>query len=254
MQAMPAIPSAAQWANFLRNHDELDLGRLSDEERQRVFAAFAPDPTMRLYERGIHRRLAPMLAGDQRRLELTHSVLLTLPGTPVLRYGEEIGMGDNLDLDERTSIRTPMQWLDAPNGGFSTAPPEKLARPMITEGDYRFERVNVAEQRRRSDSLLNVIERMIRLRKELPALGWGTWSIIETHNPAVLAHCCTWRNDTVVAIHNFAAEPQHIVLDLSDIHATHLIDLLGDEQRISRTENQYTLDLPGYGYVWLRTA
>jgi maltose alpha-D-glucosyltransferase/alpha-amylase len=252
MQAVPDIPSAAQWANFLRNHDELDLGRLSDAERQQVFAAFAPDPTMRLYERGIRRRLSPMLNNDQRRLELVHSLLLSLPGTPVLRYGQEIGMGDNLALDERTSIRTPMQWLNTHNGGFSAAPPEKLVRPMIAEGDYGFERVNVAEQRHRPDSLLNVIERMIRLRKELPAFGWGAWSMIETNNPAVLAHSCTWHDETVIATHNFAAEPQHIVLTLPQV--TGLIDLLGNEQYTADAAHQYRLDVPGYGYAWLRAA
>lgn len=252
MQAMPDIPYAAQWANFLRNHDELDLGRLSDEERQEVFAAFAPEPDMRLYERGIRRRLAPMLAGNQRRLEMVHSLLLTLPGTPVLRYGEEIGMGDDLSLEERTSMRTSMQWTDERNGGFSTASPEKLVRPVITEGKYDTAHINVADQRRRSESLLNVIERMIRMRKELPAFGWGAWQMLDTDNPAVLAHCCTWRNETVVAIHNMSEEPQNITFAAPTDQAAHLVSLLDEQHCFSEGDQTCSLALAGYGYNWFR--
>src|SRR6185369_3723453 len=150
--ALPVIPSYCQWANFLRSHDELDLGRLTDSEREEVFRAFGPEKNMQLYNRGIRRRLASMLGGDRRRLELAHSLVLTLPGTPVLRYGDEIGMGDNLSLDERDSIRTPMQWADSKNGGFSSAAPEDLILPVIHEGDFGYQRVNVAAQQRDRDS------------------------------------------------------------------------------------------------------
>lgn len=252
LQSMPDMPYAAQWANFLRNHDELDLGRLSDEERQQVFAQFAPQPTMRLYERGIRRRLAPMFSGDQRRLALAHSLLLTLPGTPVLRYGEEIGMGDDLSLDERSSIRTAMQWADMHNGGFSSASPEQLARPVITEGAYSIAHIHVADQRRRSDSLLNVIERMIRMRKELPAFGWGEWHLIDTGNSAVLAHCCTWRGETVLAVHNLAEKPQEVTFTVPDRQATRLIDLLDEHHCLPGTGQRYKLDLASYGYGWFR--
>ena len=129
--ALPQIPEFCQWANFLRNHDELDLGRLSDSDREEVYRAFAPEENMRIYNRGIRRRLAPMFANERQRLELAHSLLLTLPGTPVLRYGEEIGMGDDLSLQERDSVRTPMQWSDARNGGFSAAPADQLIMPVI---------------------------------------------------------------------------------------------------------------------------
>ena len=139
-------PATAQWGTFLRNHDELDLGRLSDKQRQAVFAAFAPDTTMQLYDRGIRRRLAPMLNGDRRRLELAYSLMLTLPGTPVLRYGDEIGMGDDLSLPERACARTPMQWTSEANGGFTAA--ATSPNPVIAEGAFSFKHVNVADQRR----------------------------------------------------------------------------------------------------------
>ena len=151
-------PDTAQWANFLRNHDELDLGRLTRTQRSRVFREFGPDRSMQLYDRGIRRRLAPMLGDDRRRLELAYSAMFTLPGTPVIRYGDEIGMGDNLSLPERMSVRTPMQWSSEPQGGFSKA--VKPFLPVIDDPVYGFRRVNVAAQRRDPDSLLNWTERL----------------------------------------------------------------------------------------------
>ena len=144
---IPDIPDSAQWAQFLRNHDELTLDRLDDQSRDAVYAQFAPDDDMRVYGRGIRRRLAPMLKNDRQRLELANSLLLTLPGTPVIRYGQEIGMGDDLSLPERNSVRTPMQWRDAKNAGFSTAEPDQLIRPVIDSGEYSYHKVNVAAQR-----------------------------------------------------------------------------------------------------------
>src|SRR5438270_2174252 len=149
--ALPQIPKYCQWANFLRTHDELDLGRLSDEERADVFKAFGPDRKMQLYGRGIRRRLAPMLAYNRERLELAHSLILTLPGTPVLRYGDEIGMGEDLSLKERDSMRTPMQWANAKNAGFSPAASDRLVLPVISKGEFRYEKVNVAAEQRGPD-------------------------------------------------------------------------------------------------------
>src|SRR5689334_4146126 len=155
LRTLTPIPPSCQWATFLRNHDEVDFSGLSADEREDVFAAFGPDPRMQLYNRGIRRRLAPMLNGDRRRLELAYSLQFTLPGTPVLRYGEEIGMGDNLSLPERNAIRTPMQWDETANAGFSTAPRAKLVRPVVSNGQYRYRSVNVAAQRRDPKSLLS---------------------------------------------------------------------------------------------------
>jgi maltose alpha-D-glucosyltransferase / alpha-amylase len=164
MRATKSRPTTAQWGQFLRNHDELDLGRLEDKQREIVFAAFGPDPEMQLYQRGIRRRLAPMFQGDRRRLELAYSLMMTLPGTPVVRYGDEIGMGDNLKLPERNCARTPMQWSTEPNAGFTKS--EKPVLPVISDGPYSFQHVNVADQRRDPNSLLNWMERIIRMRKE----------------------------------------------------------------------------------------
>jgi glycosidase len=170
-QATKQRPATAQWGHFLRNHDELDLGRLTDTQRKKVFAAFGPDPDMQLYGRGIRRRLAPMLEGDRRRRELAYSLMLTLPGTPVIRYGDEIGMGDMLTLPERNCAHTPMQWSTEPNAGFTQS--AKPLMPVIADGAYSYPHINVAAQRRDPDSLLNWMERMIRMRKEIPEIGWA---------------------------------------------------------------------------------
>src|SRR5246500_1902127 len=169
-------PATAQWGMFLRNHDELDLGRLTGEQRKAVFAAFGPEPGMQLYDRGIRRRLAPMLGGDRRRIELAYSLLFTLPGTPVIRYGDELGMGDNLALRERNCARTPMQWSTEPHGGFTKS--DKPVVPVIEEGPYGFGQVNAAVQRREPNSLLNWMERIIRMRKEVPEVGWGDFAVL----------------------------------------------------------------------------
>ena len=164
-------PATAQWGLFLRNHDELDLGRLTKAQRDAVFKAFGPDKNMQLYDRGIRRRLAPMLGGDRRRLELAYSLMCTLPGTPVIRYGDEIGMGDNLDLPERNCARTPMQWSTEPHAGFTES--DKPCSPVIDKGPYGYEHVNVAKQRRDPNSMLNWTERIIRMRKEVPGSRLG---------------------------------------------------------------------------------
>ena len=212
LKATKISEATAQWGQFLRNHDELDLGRLTDEQRQAVFAAFGPDKDMQLYERGIRRRLAPMLQGDRRRLELAYSLMMALPGTPVLRYGDEIGMGDNLRLPERNCARTPMQWSTEPQGGFTKS--EKPILPVISGGAYGFEHVNVAQQRRDPDSLMNWMERMIRMRKEAPEIGWGEFSILQTRTPEVLAIRYDWRNNSVLVVHNLSAIPREVWLEV----------------------------------------
>src|SRR6202158_343873 len=184
-------PPTAQWGQFLRNHDELDLGRLNKKQRETVFAAFGPDEDMQLYQRGIRRRLAPMLQGDRRRLELAYSLMMTLPGTPVIRYGDEIGMGDNLKLPERNCARTPMQWSTEPNAGFTKSDSPVL--PVISEGPYGFQHVNVADQRRNPNSLLNWMERIVRMREEVPESGWGDFSFISAGTPEVLVMQYSWR-------------------------------------------------------------
>src|ERR1700721_3218367 len=193
MRLTKSRPATAQWGHFLRNHDELDLGRLEAKPRKAVFSKFGPDPDMQLYQRGIRRRLAPMRQGDRRRLELAYSLMMTLPGTPVIRYGDEIGMGDDLSLPERDCARTPMQWSTEPHGGFTKSGTPIL--PVISGGAYGFEHVNVAQQRRDPNSLMNWMERMIRMRKEVPEIGWGNFTVLQTRTAEVLALRYDWRKN-----------------------------------------------------------
>ena len=209
LKATRPRPATAQWGLFLRNHDELDLGRLTKTQRDLVFKKFGPDKNMQLYDRGIRRRLAPMLGGDRRRLELAYSLMCTLPGTPVIRYGDEIGMGDNLALPERNCARTPMQWSTEPHAGFTES--DKPASPVIDEGPYGYEHVNVAKQRRDINSMLNWTERIIRMRKEVPEVGWGDFKVISARDPAVLIMRYDWRNNSVLFVHNLDEKPREVI-------------------------------------------
>ena len=246
-----AIPRHAQWVNFLRSHDELDLGRLTERQRQRTFDAFAPEPGMQLYDRGIRRRLAPMLNNDRRRLELAFSLLLTLPGTPMIQYGDEIGMGDDLSLPERECARTPMQWSDEVNGGFSRA--GKPVRPVIDDPIYGYRRVNVAEQRRDPDSLLNWMGRAIRLRKECPEISWGDWSLLGSDVNDVLVMRYEFDGRAVVTAHNFGERPRAVTLQSRQVGAELLVDMLASGH--STAENgRHVLELPPYCYRWYRVG
>jgi maltose alpha-D-glucosyltransferase/alpha-amylase len=254
MEATKPRPATAQWGLFLRNHDELDLGRLTDEQRQRVFQAFGPDKDMQLYDRGIRRRLAPMLDGDQRRLELAYSLMFTLPGTPVIRYGDELGMGDDLALPERNCARTPMQWSTEPQAGFTKAAEPIL--PVISGGPYGFEHLNAAEQRRHDGSLLNWTERIIRMRKEVPEIGWGDFEVLDTQDPAVLAMRYDWRNNSVVVIHNLDPRAREVrfKVGLEGEGGKVLSNLLADDHSWSADDGVHSLVLEGYGYRWFRTG
>jgi maltose alpha-D-glucosyltransferase / alpha-amylase len=245
-------PATGQWGQFLRNHDELDLGRLTEARRNKVFQTFAADPDMQLYGRGIRRRLAPMLDGDRRRLELAYSLMFTLPGTPVLRYGDEIGMGDDLSLPDRECVRTPMQWSTEPNGGFTKS--DEPVKPVISAGPYGYEHVNVAEQHRDPDSLMNWMERLIRMRKEVPEIGWGDFEIVDTGNDAVLALRYNWRNNSVLVVHNFAHEPIEVLFDVKGDTDEKLVDLLGSEHSEADEKGKHRICLQGYGYRWYRVG
>jgi maltose alpha-D-glucosyltransferase / alpha-amylase len=245
-------PLAAQWVHFLRSHDELDLGRLSDEQRQRVFEAFGPDPSMQLYNRGIRRRLAAMLGFERRRLELAFSLLFSLPGTPMMQYGDEIGMGDDLSLEERECARTAMQWTRDVNGGFSRC--ENPSTPVITDPDFGFEKINVADQRRDPNSLVNWTERMIRARKECPEIGWGDFEIIRTGVEDALVLQYTWRDTSLVTVHSFASEPRHMRLPVKGRDGCRLVDVFSEQHSNADESGCHRLELKPYDYRWYRVG
>jgi maltose alpha-D-glucosyltransferase/alpha-amylase len=247
-----ARPSTGQWAHFLRNHDELDLGRLDEAQRQRVFDAMAPDRTMQLYDRGIRRRLAPMLDGDRRQIEVAYSLLFTLPGTPVIRYGDELGMGDNLRLKERNCARTPMQWSTEPHAGFTRS--EEPIVPVIEDGPYGFHKVNAADQRRDAESLLNWTERIIRMRKEVPEIGWGKFTLIDTGHDAVIGIRYDWRNNSVVTLHNLGSEAIEVRLQLGERRARTLVNLLSEDHSQADGRGRHIVVLEPYGYRWYRVG
>lgn len=254
LKAPPEIPQVGQWAYFVRNHDELSLDKLSDEQQEEILTKFKLDKEeVWIYDRGVRRRFPPMVEGDPRRLRLAYSLIFTMPGTPVLFYGEEIGLGDDLSQQERNSIRPPMQWSGEANAGFSTAPPEQLFRPVISDDQFGYQHLNVIAQRRDADSLLNWMERAIRMRKECPEFGWGDWQIIGTDHPSVFAHRCDWQDGAVVAVHNLAGEACSVTLNLKE-NEDRLIDLLGDRPYQQSEGNSHEVELDGYGYRWFRVG
>lgn len=254
LKATKPRPATAQWGLFLRNHDELDLGRLTEEQRRCVFEAFGPEKEMQLYNRGIRRRLAPMLKGDRRRIELAYSLMFTLPGTPVIRYGDEIGMGDDLSLPERNCTRTPMQWSTEPQAGFTKS--KRPILPVISGGAYGYEHVNVAEQRRDPNSLVNWTERIIRMRKEVPEIGWGDFDVLTTRDPAVFAIRYDWRNNSVLFVHNLDATPKEISFStgLRGKENRLLVNLLTEDHNRADENGRHRLLLEPYGYRWYRVG
>ncbi len=251
----PPIDPDNQWATFVRNHDELTLDKLTDSEREEVFAAFGPEENMQVFGRGLKRRLPPMMDGDLQRIKMVYSLLFSLPGTPVLFYGEEIGMGENLQAEGRMAVRTPMQWTDEDSAGFSSAPPDKLVAPLVS-GEFGPDKVNVAAARRDPASLLGFMGTLIRRYRECPELGWGEFQVINQPNPAVLAHRSLWEGNSVILLHNFAPEPATVTLQLDDddVHddGSLLTDLLRDEKRDVKRGEELKLELEPYGFRWLR--
>jgi len=241
MRRTPPIPDACQWCVFLRNHDELTLEMVTEEERQYMWAQYAPEPRMRL-NLGIRRRLAPLLAfgsNDRRKLELLNSILFTLPGSPIIYYGDEIGMGDNIWLEDRNGVRTPMQWTAGPQAGFSSA--KELYAPVIDDPIYGYQQVNVAAQRSDPDSLFNFTRRLIALRKKHPCFGRGAFGLVDTGDPAILAYRREYQGERVLILHN---------LSDAEVEATPgdcpAVDLLtGDSYPAGR------LTLAPYQYLWL---
>jgi maltose alpha-D-glucosyltransferase / alpha-amylase len=254
LKATKSRPATGQWGMFLRNHDELDLGRLHKTQREVVFEHFGPEPSMQLYGRGIRRRLAPMLGGDRRRIELAYSLMFTLPGTPVLRYGDEIGMGDDLTLPERECARTPMQWSTEPHAGFTKG--KKPILPVISRGPFGYEHVNAAQQRRDPNSMLNWTERIVRMRKEVPEVGWGDFEMLNTRDAAVFAIRYDWRDNSVLFVHNLASTPREVSFSAGLVgdDGRLLVDLLSENHSKAGSSGTHHLILEAYGYRWYRVG
>jgi trehalose synthase len=250
----PAVPDGAAWANFVRNHDELTLDKLSDAERDEVFEAFAPEESQRVYGRGITRRLPPMLDGDPRRIRMVYSLLFSLPGTPVLFYGEEIGMGENSEVAGRGAVRTPMQWTDGKNGGFSHASRGRLVAPMPADG-YAPEHVNVLKQRNDPDSLLQFIRHLVRRYRVSPEIGWGELELFDTSSDGVLAHGVLSPLGRMIALHNFTAAPVRTVVEIGEVEeGTTLLDLHGPDRTPLDASGRVEFELAPYGFRWMRVS
>jgi len=247
----PPIPPGTTWCNFLRNHDELTLEMVTPEERQWMWEQYAPEPRMRL-NLGIRRRLAPLLDNNMDKILLANRIMFSLPGAPIIYYGDEIGRGDNIYLPDRDGVRTPMQWDASPNAGFSDAPPDKLYAPVIDDPIYGYQTVNVAAQEEDPNSLLNRMRTLISLRKRHPAFARGDFEFLECDNPAVLAFVRSYRDQVIVVVHNVSGETQPVDLDLSKFAGRSACDILQGEDYPVIGRERYRRDLPPYQSRWLK--
>jgi len=248
----PPIPDNCQWCTFLRNHDELTLEMVTEEERQWMWQEYAPEPRMRL-NLGIRRRLAPLLDNDRRKIELANSLLFSMPGSSILYYGDEIGMGDNIWLPDRNGVRTPMQWTSAVNAGFSTAAPKSLYLPVIDNSVYGPGHVNVVDERAHPDSLLNTLRHMIAVRKEHPAFGRGSFAWVECEALAVAAFERQYGDDRVLVVNNLSSVQQAVTLKLAFAPpGGEPQDLLGKQAIPAVVDGTLTLELKPYQYLWMK--
>jgi maltose alpha-D-glucosyltransferase/alpha-amylase len=250
MARTPELPDSCQWGTFLRCHDELTLEMVTPEERDFMWDFYAPEPRMRL-NLGIRRRLAPLLENDRRRIQLANSILLTFVGSPFLYYGDEIGMGDNIWLEDRDGLRTPMQWDDGPNAGFSTAPKEALSDPVIEDEIYGYKQVNVKAQAADPDSLLNWTRWVLSVRKQHQAFGRGRLKLLSPENRAILAYVRQYKEQSILLLHNLSATRQETTLELPD-GGGQLADLLSGEVLVSAASTTFAAALEPYGYRWLK--
>ena len=245
----PAIPKNCQWGIFLRNHDELTLEMVSDDERDYMYEEYAKDPRMKSNV-GIARRLAPLLENSRDQIELFTGLLLSLPGSPVLYYGDEIGMGDNIYLGDRDGVRTPMQWNADRNAGFSTADPQQLYLPAILDPVYGYQALNVEAQMRSSSSLLHWTRKMLGVRRQHPVFGMGDYHELGTSNPSVLAFVREFGDDRVLCVNNLSRFPQPVELDLRRFEGVVPVELTGLVHFPKVGELPYLLSLPGHGFMW----
>jgi maltose alpha-D-glucosyltransferase/alpha-amylase len=247
----PAIPEGSQWGLFLRNHDELTLEMVTDEERDYMYAEYAKDPRMKL-NLGIRRRLAPLLDNARPDVELLHAIMFSLPGSPVLYYGDEIAMGDNIYLGDRDGVRTPMQWTSDRNGGFSRADFAQLYLPPLMDPVYGFQAVNVEAQLRTPSSFLRWVQRFIQLRKEHPVFGLGTYEPLRPENPRIFAHVRRYEDDVVLCVHNVARSAQAVELDLSSFAEMVPEEMFGRTRFPRIGELPYLLTLAPRGFFWFQ--
>ena len=250
LQQTPAIPDAAQWAMFLRNHDELTLEMVTEDDRDYMYRVYAQDPQARI-NLGIRRRLAPLMQNNRAKIELMNGLLLSLPGTPVLYYGDEIGMGDNIYLGDRNGVRTPMQWSPARNAGFSTANPQRLYLPPVYDPEYHFEAINVEAQQNDASSLLNWMRNMIALRKLFQVFGRGSLRFLDASNRKILAYIRQYQDETVLCVANLSRFAQPVQLDLSGMEGMTPVEMLGYVDFPPITKAPYSLTLGPYGFLWL---
>jgi len=249
LEQTPALAAASQWAIFLRNHDELTLEMVTDEERQYMYRVYAPDPRARL-NLGIRRRLAPLLGNNRRKMELMNGLLLSFPGTPVLYYGDEIGMGDNIFLSDRNGVRTPMQWSNDRNAGFSRANPQRLPLPVVVEAEYHFETLNVEAQQNNPASLLWWSKRLIALRKQFKAFGRGSMEMLLPPNPKILAFVRRFEGEIVMVVANLSRFSQYVELDLSPYKGNAVYEMFGNTEFPAVTEKPYPLSLGPHSFFW----
>ncbi|MGZ4359738.1 MAG: maltose alpha-D-glucosyltransferase [Gaiellaceae bacterium] len=251
LERTPAIPENCQWGLFLRNHDELTLEMVTDEERDYMYSEYAMDPRMKL-NLGIRRRLAPLLDNGRAEIELMHAILFSLPGTPVFYYGDEIGMGDNIYLGDRDGVRTPMQWTGDRNGGFSRSDFARLYLPPLMDPVYGYQAVNVEAQLRTPTSLLRWLHRFIALRKEHPVFGLGDLEVLHPTNPRILAHVRRYEEDIILCVHNLARSAQAVELDLSAFAGLVPEEMLGRSRFPPVGELPYLLTFSSRGFFWFQ--
>lgn len=254
LAATPPLPKGGQWGTFLRNHDELTLEMVSDDERQRMYQWYAPEPRMRA-NIGIRRRLMPLLHGSRREVEVAASLLLALPGSPFLYYGDEIGMGDEIELPDRSGVRTPMQWDDTPGGGFSQADTSQFYLPLVHQPTYDIRPVNVREQEGRPTSMLNWMQQMLAVRKAHPAFGIGSMTLLSSNDDAVLAFLRRDESETILCVNNLAASPHSARIQMPGMAGWHLRDL-GSDNPFPDVRDDETVDitLGRHGFYWMSVS
>jgi maltose alpha-D-glucosyltransferase/alpha-amylase len=247
MKTLPVIPENCQWAIFLRNHDELSLEMVTDKERDYMYEAYAEDKQMRL-NLGIRRRLAPLLDNNRKIIELAYTLLLTLPGTPVIYYGDELGMGDNIYLGDRNGVRTPMHWNFNKNAGFSDCNPSRLYAPVILDPEYNFNTINVESQTHSKSSLYQFVSRMIRIRKKYEVFGSGSLNFLYPENKKILIYLREYENTLILAALNLSGSAEAAEIDLKSYSGKTPVEITSDSRFPQIGELNYLLTFPPYGF------